>query len=129
MTKIDAQARYTENHEWIRVEGDLARCGVSDHAQDQLSDVVYVELPKVGDTYSQGDPYGVIESVKSASDCYLPVSGEVVEINPVLEETPEIVNEDPYGEGWFVVIRMADPSELDSLMSPEAYKAFVENEE
>ena len=128
MTKIDAQARYTQNHEWIRVEGDLARCGVTDHAQEQLSDIVYVELPEVGDTYNQGDPYAVIESVKSASDCYLPVTGEIVEINPALEDTPEIVNEDPYGTAWFVAIRVADAGELGGLMSPDAYEAFVENE-
>jgi len=128
MTQIDPQARYTENHEWIRVEGDLARCGVSDHAQDQLSDVVFVELPEVGDSFKQNDPYAVVESVKSASDCFLPVAGEIVEINAAMDDTPEIVNDDPYGEGWFVVIRMADASEMEALMTPEAYAAFVESE-
>jgi len=100
--------------------------GISDYAQDQLSDVVYVELPEVGDTFEQGDVFAVVESVKAASDVYMPVSGEILEVNEVLEDSPELVNQDPYGEAWFVRIAMADLSELDGLMDAEAYKAYLE---
>lgn len=124
--KIDPGFKYHEEHEWVRVEGDEAVIGISDYAQDQLSDVVYVELPEVGDSFEQGDVFAVVESVKAASDVYMPVSGEILEINEILEDSPELVNQDPYGEAWLVRVAMMDPSELKGLMDAEAYKAYLE---
>ena len=125
--EFDATCKYSEEHEWIRAEGEEGVLGISDYAQDQLSDVVYVELPEVGDTLERGDIFATVESVKAASDVYLPVGGEILEINEELEDSPELVNQDPYGEAWFVRIAFADASELDKLMDAEAYQAFVEN--
>lgn len=122
---IPADLLYTDHDEWVRVEGDQVVTGITDHAQDQLSDIVYVELPEVGDALDKGEAYGVVESVKAASDVYMPVGGEIVAINEELEDTPEIVNEDPYGKGWFVRIKVNDPSELENLLNAEAYKAKV----
>jgi glycine cleavage system H protein len=116
---------YAENHEWIRVDGDTATIGISDYAQQELTDVVYVELPEVGQSFGQGEPFGVVESVKAASDVFMPVAGEIIEVNPTLEDAPEFVNDDPYGDGWFVRIRIADAGELEALMDPEAYSAYV----
>ena len=124
--KVDPRCRYHEEHEWIRVEGDEGVIGISDYAQDQLSDIVYVELPEVGDSYERENVFAVVESVKAASDIYMPVAGEIVEINEVLEDSPELVNQDPFGEAWLVRITIADPAELDDLMDAEAYKAYVE---
>jgi glycine cleavage system H protein len=124
--RLDPGCKYSEDHEWIRVEGDEGIVGISDYAQDQLSDVVYVELPEVGETFEQGDLFATVESVKAASDVYLPVAGEILAINEELEDSPELVNQDPYGEAWFVRIAISDPAELEELMSAEAYKAFVE---
>jgi glycine cleavage system H protein len=124
--KFDPGCKYDKEHEWIRVEGDEGVIGISDYAQDQLSDVVYVELPEVGDSFDQGNVFAVVESVKAASDVYMPVGGEILEINEELEDIPELVNQDPYGEAWFVRIAIADPAELDDLMDADAYKAFVE---
>jgi glycine cleavage system H protein len=124
--EFDASCMYDKEHEWIRVEGDEGVIGISDYAQDQLSDVVYVELPEVGETLEKGDVFAVVESVKAASDVYMPVSGEIIEINDELEDTPELVNQDPYGEAWFVRISINDPAELDNLMDADAYQAFVE---
>jgi glycine cleavage system H protein len=121
--KFDPGCKYSEDHEWIRVEGDEGVVGISDYAQDQLSDVVYVELPEVGETFEQGDLFATVESVKAASDVYLPVAGEILALNEELEDSPELVNQDPYGEAWFVRIAISDPAEL---MSADAYKAFVE---
>lgn len=126
--KLDAECKYSEEHEWIRVEGDEGVIGISDFAQEQLSDVVYVELPEEGDTFARGDIFAVVESVKAASDVYIPVSGEILEINETLDDSPEIVNEDPFGEAWFVRIALTDPTELDDLMDAAAYQAFVEKE-
>ena len=123
--KVDSTCKYDEEHEWIRVEGDEGVIGISDYAQDQLSDVVYVELPEVGDTFERGDILAVVESVKAASDVYMPVTGEVLEINDALEDAPELVNQDPYGEAWFVRVSIQDPTELDELMDAKAYKAFI----
>ncbi len=117
---------YAENHEWIRVEGDVATVGISDYAQDELTDVVYVELPEAGATFEQGAPFAVVESVKAASDVFLPVEGEIIAVNASLEETPEAVNDDPFGEGWFVKIKIADPEQMSSLMDPQAYAAYLE---
>lgn len=127
--KVDPDLLYSQDHEWVRVEGEEAVLGISDYAQDQLSDVVYVELPEEGDAFERGDVFAVVESVKTASDVYTPVSGEVLEINEALEDSPELVNQDPYGEAWFVRIALQDPAELDELMDAEAYKAFVAEQE
>ena len=124
--KVDPGCMYNEDHEWIRVEGDEGVVGISDYAQDQLSDVVYVELPEVGDEFEQGDVFSVVESVKAASDVYIPVGGEILEINEELEDSPELVNQDPFGAAWFVRIAIADPEELEDLMDAESYQAFVD---
>ncbi len=126
--KLDPNARYRETHEWARKEGDLIVVGITDYAQESLSDVVYVELPAVGDTFKQGDIFGVVESVKAASDLYMPVSGKVVEINEKLSEQPELVNEDPFGEAWMLKVAPSDPAEWDSLLTPEAYEASIGEE-
>jgi glycine cleavage system H protein len=119
--------RYTKDHEYIRVEGDAGIVGISDYAQSQLGDVVFVELPGIGKTLSKGDEAAVVESVKAASEVYAPVSGEVVEVNSDLEASPGTVNEDPAGRGWFMKIRLTDPSELDGLMTEEQYQEFVKS--
>jgi glycine cleavage system H protein len=119
--------RYTKDHEYVRVEGDAGIVGISDYAQGQLGDVVFVELPSVGKTLSKGDEAAVVESVKAASEVYAPVSGEVVEVNSDLEAAPGTVNEDPAGRGWFMKIRLTNPSELDGLLSEEQYQEFVKS--
>ncbi len=119
---------YTEEHEWVQIEGDLAIIGVTDFAQDQLGDVVFVELPEVGTVLKEGKPFGVVESVKAVSDVYAPLSGEVVEINEELPEAPEVINTSPYEDGWMIKIHFSDPSQLDGLMDADAYRAFVEEE-
>lgn len=120
--------KYLASHEWARQDGDLIVCGISDHAQDSLSDVVFVELPDVGSTMKVGDIFGVVESVKAASDLYMPISGEIVEINDALDDAPEMVNEAPFGDGWMIKIKPSDPSEMDALLDAEAYKAVAESE-
>ena len=124
--KVDPGCKYHEEHEWVRVEGNEGVIGVSDYAQEQLSDVVYVELPETGDSFAQGEVLAVVESVKAASDVYMPISGEILEINEALEDSPELVNQDPFGEAWLVRIAITDPSELDSLMDAAAYQTYVE---
>jgi len=126
--KYDKTARYAKTHDWARVEGDLVVCGISDYAQHALSDVVYAELPDVGEAFSQGDVYTTVESVKAAEEVFAPVSGEIVEVNEALEDQPELLNSDPYG-AWIVKVRPADVSELDSLMDAAAYEAFVHEAE
>lgn len=127
--KLDQNAKYQDSHEWARKEGDLIVCGISDHAQESLSDVVYVEFPEVGDSFSQGDTFGVVESVKAASDLYMPMSGEIVAVNEALEDEPELVNSDPYGAGWMIKFKPSDPDEWDGLLSPEDYEKVAEAEE
>ena len=127
--KLDPEARYMESHEWARKDGDLIVCGISDHAQESLSDVVYVELPEVGDIFEQGDIFGVVESVKAASDVYMPMGGEITAVNEALEDEPELVNQDPYGDGWMIQFRPSDPGEFDNMMDAEAYEASVAEEE
>ncbi len=127
--KLDPSARYSKTHEWVRLEGAEATCGITDYAQSQLSDVVYVELPEVGESFSQGDAFAVIESVKAAADCYMPMSGEITAVNEALSTSPELVNKDPYGEGWLIRFRPTNPSEWDNLMTPEEYEKFVAEEE
>jgi glycine cleavage system H protein len=126
MMNVPDELLFTEHDEWVRVDGDQVITGISDFAQDQLSDVVYVELPEVGDHLAKGEPYGVVESVKAASDVYMPVSGEVVAVNEELEDGPEVVNEDPYQKGWFIRIQVDDASELEDLQDAAAYKAHIE---
>jgi len=116
---------YTEDHEWIRVEGDVAVIGITDFAQGELGDIVYVEVETVGDTLDSGEAFGTVEAVKTVSDLFMPVSGEVVEFNEELEGTPEVVNSDPYGAGWMVKVKMSDTSQLDGLMNAEAYQGTV----
>ena len=117
--------KYTEDHEWVQVEGDVATVGITQHAQDALGDVVFVELPEVGKTYAQKDTAGVVESVKAAADVYMPVSGEIVEINQALADEPSLANSDPMGAGWFFKVKLSDASQLDALMDEAAYKAFA----
>jgi glycine cleavage system H protein len=119
--------RYTKDHEYIRVEGDNGVIGITDYAQQQLGDVVYVELPSVGKTVSKGDEAAVVESVKAASEIYAPISGEIVAVNTELEGSPGTVNEDAAGRGWFMKIRLNDPAELDALMTEEQYQDFVKS--
>ncbi len=126
MPNVPEDLKYSEDHEWIKVENGDARIGITDFAQEELGDIVYVELPEVGDEIEMGDMLGVVESVKTVSDVYSPLSGEIIKINEELEESPEIINEDPYGDGWIVVIKISDTSELDSLSSPEDYKLLMD---
>lgn len=120
--------KYSEEHEWIDVEGDIGTVGVTDFAQSQLGDVVFVELPEVGAQVEQGGDSGVVESVKAASELYSPVTGEIVEVNEELEGNPGLVNEDPEGEAWFFKIKLAEPSELDDLMDEDDYKKFAKED-
>ena len=127
--EFNSDVRYRETHEWARKEGDEVVVGISDYAQSTLSDVVYVELPEVDDEVGAGDQLGVVESVKAAGDIYAPVSGTITAVNEELEDAPELVNEDPFGEGWLVRIAPSDPDEWDNLLDVEAYKQVVEEEE
>ena len=120
-----AHLKYAENHEWTRADGAMVTMGISDYAQDALGDIVFVELPEVGREVAAGESFAEVESTKSVSDVYAPVSGTVVEANAALEDTPELVNSDPFGEGWFVVIEATDLSELDNLMDVEAYREIA----
>lgn len=120
-----ADLKYTSDHEWIRVEGDTAVVGITDFAQGELGDIVFIEIETVGETMDQHEVFGSVEAVKTVSDLFMPVSGEILEFNEALESDPEKVNADPYGEGWMIRVRLTNPSELDSLMDAEAYKAEV----
>ena len=122
---IPEDLQYTKSHEWVRIEGDTATIGITDHAQDELGDVVFVELPEEGATFDTGESFGTDESVKAVSDLYTPVGGEVVEVNSALEDAPENINEDPYGEGWIVKLRTTNGADL---LSPEEYEKVVEEE-
>ncbi len=124
----EQQYKYTKDHEWISVEGETGTVGITDYAQDQLGDIVYVELPSVGQEVQQGKEMGSIESVKAVADLYSPISGEVTEVNEALQDTPENLNKDPYGEGWIVRLKMAKPDEISSLMDYETYTKFVGEE-
>lgn len=122
------ELKYDREHEWVRVEGDIAVIGISDFAQDQLGEVVYVDLPSVGDAITAGDTFGEVESVKSVSELFTPVSGEIVEVNDALGDAPETVNEEPYGDGWMIKVRLSDPAEVDGLMDADGYQAFLAEE-
>ena len=121
--------RYSEEHEWIDVDGEIGTVGITDHAQDELGDVVYLELPEVGDRVEAGEPFGSIESVKAVSELYAPLGGEVTEVHDALVEEPEIVNRDPHGDAWMIRIRLDDPSKAKGLLSAEDYRAFLEGSE
>ena len=125
MSKVPADLKYTREHEWAKVEGDRARIGITDFAQEQLGDVVFVELPKVGARVTAMQSFGVVESVKAVSDLFAPLSGEVVEVNDELAKKPETVNADPYGQGWMILVKYADARELDTLMSASEYEKLI----
>ena len=126
---VPKELRYSSKHEWVAVEEGIARVGITDYAQDQLGDVVYVELPEVGTAVQKEEPFGVIESVKAVSDIFSPVSGTVVEVNVDLPSSPEMVNDDPYGDAWMIGIQISEPDELEDLMDAEEYTAFVEQDQ
>lgn len=117
--------KYTNEHEWVRIEGDEAYVGITDYAQSQLGDIIFVDIPTEGETLEKGETFGSIEVVKTVSDLFLPIGGEILEVNPALEENPELVNKDPYGEGWIVKIKPIDASEADDLLDAEAYKQLI----
>lgn len=117
--------RYTKEHEWISVEGDVGSIGITDHAQEELGDIVYVDLPKVGSTVAKGGTLGSVESVKAVSDIYSPISGEVIEVNQALAEKPEHLNEDPHGDAWLIKVRLSAPDEIKSLLSAEEYRSYI----
>jgi glycine cleavage system H protein len=124
---VPEELQYTKSHEWVRTEGDTATIGITDHAQEELGDIVYVELPEEGATFEAGEPFGTVESVKAVSDLYTPVGGEVVEVNGALDASPEKINEDPYGEGWIVKLRVSDARA--GLLSASDYEQLLEEEE
>lgn len=117
--------KYTNEHEWIRLEGEEAYVGITDYAQTQLGDIVFVDIPTEGETLEKGETFGSIEVVKTVSDLFLPIGGEIIEVNPALEDSPELVNNDPYGEGWIVRIKPTDVSEMDGLLDAEAYRQLI----
>ncbi|HEX2969666.1 MAG TPA: glycine cleavage system protein GcvH [Bacteroidales bacterium] len=116
---------YTKDHEWIRIEGQTATVGITDFAQSELGDIVFIEIETVGETIEKGEAFGTIEAVKTVSDMFMPVSGEVLELNPGLDKSPDLVNKDPYGKGWMIKIKVSDPAETKSLLTPEKYKELL----
>jgi glycine cleavage system H protein len=129
MANVPEDLHYSKDHEWIRVEGDVSTIGITDHAQNSLGDVVYVELPKVGESFSANEAFGSVESVKAVSEIFTPIGGEVTEVNESLQDESEKVNTDPYGEGWMIRLRMSNPGEVDSLLSAAEYEDFTKAEE
>jgi len=124
-SEIPAELLFQSSHEWARIDGDIATVGISDHAQAELTDVVFVELPQLGKTVDAGDPTAVVESVKAASDIYSPLSGEVVEVNPAVEADPSLVNTAPYGDGWIFKVKLSKPDQVSGLLSPSAYGGLI----
>ena len=122
---IPAELRYTNEHEWIRVEGDVAYVGITDYAQSELGEIVFVDINTEGETVGQNEVFGSVEAVKTVSDLNMPVTGEVLEVNETINDQPELVNNDPYGEGWMIKLQVANPAELDTLLDAEAYKALI----
>lgn len=122
---IPANLRYTKDHEWIRVEGNTAFVGITDYAQSELGEIVFVDIDTVGETVAQGEVFGSVEAVKTVSDLFMPASGEVLEFNEALNDQPELVNNDPYGEGWMIKVQLSDPAELDALLDAAAYEAIL----
>ena len=129
MTAYPDDRRYTKSHEWIRLDGDVATVGISDHAQKELGEIVFVDLPEVGEIFDAKEEFGTIESVKAVSELFLPVAGEIIELNKALAEEPAAVNEDPHGDGWLVKIKISSDAELDELMNGSTYEKFIEEEE
>ena len=125
MSNVPADLKYAKSHEWARVSGDVATVGITDHAQHELTDIVFVELPEAGKSLSSGAPCAVVESVKTASDIYSPVTGQVLEVNKSVVDNPALANTDPYGAGWFFKIKLSNPAELASLLSPDQYQAQI----
>ena len=125
MANVPANLKYSQDHEWVRVEGDVAVIGITDYAQSELGDIVFVDVPTVGETLDANEVFGSIEAVKTVSDAFTPVSGEVVEVNPAIDADPALVNKDPYGEGWMVKIKMSAPEEVESLLSADDYADFI----
>ena len=123
--KVPVELKYTKEHEWVRVEGEEAVIGITDDAQSQLGDIVFVEVETEGENLEAGDTFGTVEAVKTVSDLYMPLSGEVIEFNAALEDEPELVNKDPYGEGWIIRVKIEDESQIDGLLSADAYKAMI----
>lgn len=123
---IPADLKYTEDHEWVRVDGDVATVGITDFAQGELGDIVFVEIETEGEELDKGETFGTVEAVKTVSDLFMPVGGEITEFNEALADDPELVNKDPYGEGWMIKVKVADTAELDDLMDADAYKAMIE---
>ncbi len=128
MSSIPENLKYTKEHEWVRIDGDTAVIGITDYAQESLGDITYVELPEQGEARDHNETFGVVESVKAASDLYMPLGGEVLERNELLDDAPETVNSDPFGDGWMVKIRIADPSQVDALLDPAAYAKLLEDQ-
>jgi glycine cleavage system H protein len=128
MANVPENLHYSKDHEWVRVDGGVATIGITDHAQDQLGDVVYVELPKAGDEFAANESFGSVESVKAVSELFTPVTGEVAEVNPTLNDEPEHVNKDPYDKGWMIKIKMSSPGEVDSLLTAAEYEDFTKAE-
>ncbi len=128
MANVPEDLHYSKDHEWVRVDGDQAIIGITDYAQNSLGDVVYVELPKVGEEFGAHEPFGSVESVKAVSEVFTPIAGAIVTINEALADEPEIVNSDPYGQGWMIRVRMANPSEVDSLLTAAEYEDFTKAE-
>lgn len=120
-----ANVKYTSEHEWIRLDGETGYVGITDYAQNQLGDIVFVDITTEGETLAKGEVFGTIEVVKTVSDLFLPIGGEILEVNPLLEENPELVNKDPYGEGWLIKIRPTNPEEMNELLDAEAYKQLI----
>lgn len=128
MANIPDDLHYSKDHEWVRVEGDIAVVGITDYAQNSLGDVVYVELPKAGDEFAANEAFGSVESVKAVSEVFAPISGEIAGTNEALADTPENVNQDPYGEGWMIRVKMSNPGEVDSLLTAAEYEDFTKTE-
>ena len=126
MANVPANLRYSDDHEWCRIEGEYAFVGITDFAQSELGDIVFVDVPTVGESLAAGDVFGSIEAVKTVSDAFIPVLGEVEEVNPAIDADPSLVNKDPYGEGWIVKVKVADAAEYDKLLTPEQYTALIE---
>ena len=122
---IPGTLRYSEDHEWIKVDGDTAIIGVTDHAQNELGDIVFVEVETVGETLEANEKFGTIEAVKTVSDLFIPVNGEIIDFNEDLDTEPELINSDPYGKGWIIKVKMSNPAEVDALLDAEAYKNFI----
>ncbi len=123
---VPANLLFTKDHEWIKIEGSEALIGITDYAQTELGEIVFVELPTAGETISVESTFGTVEAVKAVSDLFMPVSGEIISINPLLEDKPELINEEPYGEGWMIRIRLSNPAEIDALLSAEAYTKLIQ---